>query len=1176
MSPTDPNAADLRAFAEQSGAWPFEQARAVVARLKRKPKDEVLFETGYGPSGLPHIGTFGEVARTTMVRHAFRVLTEDKIRTRLIAFSDDMDGLRKVPDNVPNKEMLEQHLGKPLTRVPDPFGTHPSFGAHNNARLRSFLDAFGFDYEFASSTDYYTSGKFDATLLKMLERIEKVMAIMLPSLREERAASYSPFLPICPRTGRVLYVPIVAHDVKSGTVSYDDPDTKERVTLPVTGGHCKLQWKPDWAMRWTALGVDYEMAGKDLIDSVKLSGKICAALDGTPPEGFNYELFLDEKGQKISKSKGNGLTIDEWLRYASPESLSLFMYREPKSAKRLYFDVIPRNVDDYQQFLEGFPRQDVKQQLGNPVWHIHSGHPPKADMPVTFQLLLTLVSSSNAENAETLWGFIGRYRPGVTPQTHPKLDAMVGYAINYYRDFVAPTKKFREPTETERAALSDLRDALSNIQAGASAEDIQNVVYEIGRREPFLDPVKKGKDGRPGVSLDWFNMLYQVLLGQEKGPRFGSFVAVYGLSNAVAMIDGALARSVSSGAKEQDELQTSAVPSASPSDVKEVDFEAPIRYLAVADYHEVARCFRSAIPIDSAGQAENSPAGRVFSMLNAITGMLFQPERASEPFGAMLILTDGRRSAVPEDFAGAPVETLALLAECSTNPLLKARLSDVCWLLDRKRGALAGSAIAAYIDIVQKVDNGELKLPFEEKGSGLDHECCDYLRRTLQIGRSIGWDKPEVIRARDMVAVLRKRSCDKRTPNAIGWFAKLDLDFRVSDAKDVADCLDSALKVLGSDLDSTTAAGLWNLAARAYRAAKRDEDAGRCQAEAAECFVRQSELDSSALIAAHHLSAAIAQLHGVTAKKARRTELRHRLIDIQSKISDEMSPFAQEMDMREIIKKVEEGVADLGLLDSLFVFADFVRSPKSEELEREAIEAIKKHPLSSLFGKAHLDFEGKTTHRTEGANFGANDNSSAVSEQIAQNESIRRNLIVSAYLDVVRRSIVEKYYLSEDVAFSLLQHSLFVPPNQRATFSRGIVSFFRGDFVSGLYILTPLLESSLRHVLKAHGHDVSIFDDATQTQKDRTLSSLFEQMRPELEQIFSQAIVADIERTFLQPPGPSIRNSLAHGLLHDGSPFGTDAIYACALIIRLCLVPLFPHRERLLDRAPERSQSGPW
>jgi lysyl-tRNA synthetase class 1 len=536
-------AASLRALAEQSGAWPFEEARKIVARLKKKSKDEVIFSTGYGPSGLPHIGTFGEVARTTMVRHAFRVLTDDKISTRLLAFSDDMDGLRKVPDNVPNGEMLAQDLGKPLTKVRDPFGTHPSFGAHNNARLRAFLDTFGFDYEFLSATECYTSGRFDKALLQVLSHYEKVMAVMLPSLREERAGTYSPFLPISERTGIVLQVPVTAHDAAAGTITYEDPDTKESVTVPVTGGRCKLQWKPDWAMRWYALGVDYEMAGKDLIDSVKLSGEINRAIGGTPPEGFNYELFLDEKGQKISKSKGNGITIDEWLRYASPESLSLFMYREPKAAKRLYFDVIPRNVDEYFQFLDGYQRQDGKQRLGNPVWHIHAGNPPEPDMPINFQLLLTLVSSSNAENAETLWGFIRRYRPGVTPATHPKLDAMVGYAINYYRDFVLPTKSFRDPAEQERAALFDLRDALSNMPEDATAEKIQDVVYEIGRREPFLDEKKKAKDGKPGVSLEWFNMLYQVLLGQEKGPRFGSFVAAYGLKNTVDMIDGALARS---------------------------------------------------------------------------------------------------------------------------------------------------------------------------------------------------------------------------------------------------------------------------------------------------------------------------------------------------------------------------------------------------------------------------------------------------------------------------------------------------------------------------------------------------------------------------------------------------------------------------------------------------------
>ena len=537
------NPSDLRELAGQSHAWPFEEARKIVARLQKQPKAEVIFETGYGPSGLPHIGTFGEVARTTMVRHAFRVLTGDGIKTRLIAFSDDMDALRKVPDNVPNKEMMERHLGQPLTRVPDPFGTHQSFAAHNNARLRAFLDQFGFDYEFLSSTECYTSGRFDAALLKVLAHFERVMAIMLPSLREERAQTYSPFLPISPRTGAVLQVPVIAHDAKAGTITYETPDTKDHVTTPVTGGRCKLQWKPDWAMRWVALGVDYEMAGKDLIDSVKLSGEICRALGGLPPEGFNHELFLDENGQKISKSKGNGLTIEEWLRYASPESLSLFMYREPKAAKRLYFDVIPRHVDDYLQFLDAYGRQAPKERLGNPVWHIHAGSPPPADHPIPFAMLLSLVTASNAENADTLWGFIGRYRPGVTRQTHPRLVAMVDYAIHFYRDFVLPKKKFREPNASERAALLDLRDALSQLPADAAPEAVQDVVYEVGRREPFLDKKKNAKDGKPGVALDWFNMLYQVLLGQEKGPRFGSFVAAYGINNTIDMIDGALARS---------------------------------------------------------------------------------------------------------------------------------------------------------------------------------------------------------------------------------------------------------------------------------------------------------------------------------------------------------------------------------------------------------------------------------------------------------------------------------------------------------------------------------------------------------------------------------------------------------------------------------------------------------
>ncbi|WP_036284753.1 lysine--tRNA ligase [Methylocystis sp. ATCC 49242] len=539
--------------ARVSPAWPFEEARKLVKRIEASGQKSVLFETGYGPSGLPHIGTFGEVARTSMVRRAFEVLTEGKIATRLIAFSDDMDGLRKVPDNIPNKELVAAHLGKPLTRVPDPFGTHDSFGAHNNARLRAFLDAFGFDYEFASSTEYYKSGRFDAALKHMLARYDAVMKIMLPSFREERAATYSPFLPIHPQTGIVMQVALDGYDAEAGTIDWTDPDTGEKFTTPVTGGHCKLQWKPDWAMRWYALGVDYEMAGKDLIDSVKLSGAIVRALGGRAPEGFNYELFLDEKGQKISKSKGNGLTIEEWLTYASPESLAQFMFQKPTAAKRLYFDVIPRAVDDYLTFLDAYPRQDWKNRLGNPVWHIHAGNPPEAETlvhagetkgtSVSFSMLLNLAAVANAEDPAVLWGFLRRYAPGASPENHPRLDRLVGYAVAYFRDFVKPAKTYRAADEVEREVLQKIDATLGALPEGASAEDIQTALYDVARAVPrYQDFAAKGATPeRPGVSNDFFNMLYEVLLGEKKGPRFGSFIALYGLANSRKLIADALA-----------------------------------------------------------------------------------------------------------------------------------------------------------------------------------------------------------------------------------------------------------------------------------------------------------------------------------------------------------------------------------------------------------------------------------------------------------------------------------------------------------------------------------------------------------------------------------------------------------------------------------------------------------
>ena len=535
---------DVIDAAAQSRAWPFEEARKIVKRYEKKGyPDTVMFETGYGPSGLPHIGTFGEVARTTMVRHAFHVLTENKVKTKLLCFSDDMDGLRKVPENVPNRALMETYLGKPLTRVPDPFTKdYPSFGAANNARLRAFLDRFGFNYEFASATDYYTSGRFDETLLKMLANYDKIMAVIVPTLGEERRATYSPFLPISPVSGKVLQVAMIAHDAKKGTVTYIEPETGEKIETEVTGGKVKCQWKADWAMRWTALGIDYEMAGKDLIDSVALSSKICRILGGTPPEGFNYELFLDDKGQKISKSKGNGLTIDEWLTYAPTSSLGLYMYQKPKTAKRLYFDVIPKAVDEYYNFLSAYPKQSWKDRLNNPVWHMHNGNPPKVDLPVPFAMLLNLVSASNAENADVLWGFISRYAKGATPENQPELDSLVGFAIRYFNDFVKPTKKFRAPDAVERETLEKIDQTLANLPADADAHTIQNALLDIGRvTERYQDHNKKSPDGGPGVSVSFFQMLYEVLIGQERGPRFGSFIALYGINETRDLIADALA-----------------------------------------------------------------------------------------------------------------------------------------------------------------------------------------------------------------------------------------------------------------------------------------------------------------------------------------------------------------------------------------------------------------------------------------------------------------------------------------------------------------------------------------------------------------------------------------------------------------------------------------------------------
>ena len=546
----------LETLARDAKSWPFEQARNLLAHvLKKRLSDAdrtaakllidagntdealatfealqtpVVLETGYGPSGLPHMGTFGEVARTTMVRNAFRALTGDHWPTRLIAFSDDMDGMRKVPEGVPHPDMLREDMHLPLTKVRDPFGTHDSFGAHNNARLRAFLDGFGFDYEFLSSTEQYRCGRFDETLLRMLERYDAVMAIMLPTLGPERRATYSPFLPISPLTGHVLQVPILERDIQGGTITFDDP-AGGRTTVPVTGGHVKAQWKPDWAMRWTALDVDYEMAGKDHIEGMQICSKLCRAMGGVPPVGFNYELFLDVEGKKISKSKGNGLTMDQWLRYGTPDSLSWYMFQSPKSAKSLHFNVIPRAIDDYLAAIEAYKTQEPAKRIDNAVWSIHAGAPPTHTSPVSFALLLNLVGVANASSKAQLWAYFAKYLPEATPETEPLLDQLMERALNYYEDFVKPTKSYRLPDDKEKAALLDLAGRLKALPEGTTVgELIQGEVYAVGKAHGF-EPLR-----------GWFGALYEVLLGASQGPRFGSFAAIYGLGQTIKLIeDGA-------------------------------------------------------------------------------------------------------------------------------------------------------------------------------------------------------------------------------------------------------------------------------------------------------------------------------------------------------------------------------------------------------------------------------------------------------------------------------------------------------------------------------------------------------------------------------------------------------------------------------------------------------------
>ena len=513
-----------KSIIEKTTSWPFVEARKLIkdrgSNLKKKGK--ITLQTGYGPSGLPHIGTFAEVARTSMMVNAISHLTD--IPTEIITFSDDMDGLRKIPDNIPNSKILEQNLNKPLTNIPDPFKKYSSFGEHNNEMLKSFLNKFNFNYNFKSSTQLYKSGKFNDVLVLILNKYQEIINIVIPTLGKERQKTYSPFLPICPETGRVLEIPMLEIIKNKNKIVFDNKG--EKIEVSILDGNCKLQWKVDWAMRWYALDVDYEMYGKDLIESAVISHKICKVLGKKSPNGFPYELFLDEKGEKISKSKGNGITIEDWLKYASPESLSLFMYQNPKRAKKLYADVVPKAVDEYLTCIDKFDQQDAQHRLLNPVWHVHNGNPPKEKSIMPFSVLLNLVGTSNATDKEVLWKFIKKYKKDIKVSDHPILDSLVKYALKYFVDIIKPKKKYRKPNEKEKKALKDLVNRLKSCKDQMDPEAIQTIVYSVGKDNGYKENLR-----------EWFKAIYEIIFGDQDGPRMGFFISFLGIKESMELIN---------------------------------------------------------------------------------------------------------------------------------------------------------------------------------------------------------------------------------------------------------------------------------------------------------------------------------------------------------------------------------------------------------------------------------------------------------------------------------------------------------------------------------------------------------------------------------------------------------------------------------------------------------------
>ena len=522
--------------------WPYEEARKLVDRAQGyQPGRPVIFESGFGPSGLPHLGTMCEVLRPAYVRRALENVGDGR-PARLIVFIDDIDGLRKVPESVPHRDEWKRYLGQPVARIPDPFGCCKSFADHMIDLLSKFLAPVEVDLELARASEMYASGRFDDALKLMLDKREDIIRVITPTLREENRAGWSPFMPICPACGQVNSTRVVAYHPDRAAVEFScERDfggahgCGHRAEQSVLGGNAKVGWKVDWALRWYVLKVDYELYGKDLIDSARLSGQILRLLGGKPPIGFPFEMFLDEEGHKISKSVGRGVTVDDWQRYAPIEVLKYFLLLSPRRARKLFIETIPQYVDEYLDALREYARADNVEARRNMALEfvLQSRSSRRFDSSLTYSMTMNLVAALGSSDRDLIWKYLTRYDPAIAgdAETEALGRTLMDCALNYYADFIEPTKKRYAPNNSEREQLKKLIEFLE-ANPDAPGDEIEKKIYDLGRE---YYP-------KPG---NIFPLLYRVLLGQDRGPRLGAFIRLATPARVVELLNASLVHSAS-------------------------------------------------------------------------------------------------------------------------------------------------------------------------------------------------------------------------------------------------------------------------------------------------------------------------------------------------------------------------------------------------------------------------------------------------------------------------------------------------------------------------------------------------------------------------------------------------------------------------------------------------------